>query len=217
VRTIVGLMLMGAMVASGLVANAMAEGLPQPPRPTTSTDPDHCRWIWWSGVLPMGGSIGVWTERCDLVTGRWELDYTATLPGFRLTIDDEEQAAVIQVFAKPAEADISTILPELRRRGYIPDDDECVFRAALDETMMSVGPTPRTRAVFEIVPTGSRLAAHEATPDDEVPEPQCGEYGWSAEGVRYFLTDVAHSDRVIYVNIGQDGMMFDQSTIALAD
>jgi hypothetical protein len=179
-----------------LALPALAQ-VPQPPQPTHSTDSEQCRWQWWSGALPMGGSIGAWTERCEFATGLWELDYTANLPGFWLTIDGEEEVPVIQVFAKPADADIAAILPELRQRGYIPDDDECVFRPAMDSTLMIAGPTPRTQALFEIMPVGSRLAALEATPDDEVPEPPCGEYGWSTHGTRYFVTDTRHPDKVI--------------------
>jgi hypothetical protein len=82
---------------------------------------------------------------------------------------------------------------------------------------MTAGPAPRTRALFEIMPTGSRLAALEATPDDEIPEPPCGEYGWSTHGTRYFVTDVAHPDKVIYIDIGQDGMMFDQTSVSLVE
>jgi hypothetical protein len=199
-----------------LAPPALAQA-PQPPKPTKSTDAEHCRWRWWSGALPMGGSIGAWTEYCEFATGVWELDYTADLPGFWLTIDGEEQVPVIQVFAKPADADIAAILPELRERGYIPDDDECGFAPAMDSTLMTAGPAPRTRALFEIMPTGSRLAALEATPDDEIPEPPCGEYGWSTQGTRYFVTDVAHPDKVIYIDIGQDGMMFDQTSVSLVE
>lgn len=203
-----------AAVIAAIASPALAQ---QPPRPTESIDPDHCRWIWWSGALPAGGSLGAWTERCELATGLWELDYTATLPGFRLTIDGEEQATAIQAFIKPAEADISVILPELRSRGYIPDDDECIFEPASEATLQTIGPAPRTQAFFEIMPTGARLAAFEATPDDEVPEPPCGDYGWSTHGIRYFVSDIRHPDTVLYINIGQDGMMFDPRTVTLSE
>jgi hypothetical protein len=205
-----------AICFAGLSLPALAQ-VPQPPKPTYSTDAEHCRWIWWSGALPMGGSIGAWTERCDLATGLWELDYTATLPGFWLTIGGEEQAPVIQVFSKPADADVSAILSELRERGYIPDDDECIFVPASETTLRTVGPVPRTQTLYEIMPTGARLAQFEATPDDDVPEPPCGEYGWSTHGTRYFVTDTRHPDKVVYIDIGQDGMMFDQTSVTLIE
>lgn len=176
----------------------------RPPMPTGSSVPGSCTWEWKTG-----GGIGIWAERCDLRTGVWEPRFDASLPGFVLTIDGEPEGTILQVFDKPAEADISAILPTLREKGYIPDDDDCVFESA------AIRPAPRTVAFYEIRPVGKRLEAFDATPEDEVPEPPCGEYGWSTHGVRYFLTDTRFPDRVVYVNTGQDGTMFDDATITL--
>lgn len=203
------------LAAALLVAGMATSTHAQPAQPTQSTDPDHCRWSWSSGALPAGGSIGAWTERCTFATGVWELAYDDALPGFWLTVDGDKQEAVLQVFTKPADADVSAILPELRERGYIPDDDECTFAAPSQATLEMIGPTITTRAFYEIMPSGARLAAFEATPDDEVPEPPCGEYGWSTHGVRYFMTDLIHPGTVIYFNLGQDGTMFDPRTVTL--
>ncbi len=176
----------------------------RPPQPTHSTDPDECKWEWKEG-----GGIGVWTERCQFDTGVWEPKFNSGLPGFILTVDGESQGTILQVFAKPADRDIPAILPELRKRGYIPDDDECVF--ATDPDHPAAGPL----AFFTIMPTGSRKEAYEATPEDEVPDNPCGEYGWGPEGIRYFMTDTRHPDRAVYLNIGQDGTMFDPATVTL--
>jgi hypothetical protein len=204
-------------IAAAVVAFSTPAAAQQPPRPSESTDPDHCLWRWWSGALPMGGSVGAWTEACEFATGLWELDFDGALPGFWLTVDGHEQMPVIQVFAKAADADIAAILPELRRRGYIPDDEECVFKPASEETLKTIGSAPRTLAYFEIMPTGARFAALEATPADEVPEPPCGAYGWSTHGVRAFMSDVSHPDRIVYIDLGQDGTFFDPKTVTLVD
>lgn len=204
-------------IASAITFAAPANAQQQPPMPTHSTSESDCTWVWLTGALPMGGSIGVWTERCELRTGLWELEYAADLPGFRRTIDGEDRTPVIHVFAKPAEAGIDAILPELRAKGLMPNDDACVFAPASEWTLMSAGPMPRTQAALEIVPIGARLEAIEATPDDEVPEPQCGDYGSSTHGTRYFVTDTRHPDKVVYLDLGQDGMMFDQSTVTIVE
>lgn len=206
-----------AFAAACLLAATLPASAQQPPEPTHSTSEDHCGWRWLTGELPAGGSIGVWTERCALPTGLWEVEYTATLPGFWLTIAGEERIPVIHVFAKPAGAGIDAILPALRAGGLVPDDDECVFAPPSEGALMTIGPMPRTQAAFEIVPVGSRLAAIEATPDDEVPEPQCGDYGSSTHGTRYFVTDTRHPDKVVYLDLGQDGMMFDQSSVTIVE
>ena len=62
----------------------------------------------------------MWAERCAFDTGVWELEYEDDLPGFVLTVDGDEVDTVLQVFAKPADADVSALLPELRRRGISP-------------------------------------------------------------------------------------------------
>lgn len=175
-----------------------------PPQPAGSTDPTSCRWEWKEG-----GGVGIWAERCALETGVWEPRFEASLPGFVLTIDGEDQETILQVFSKPAVGDVSAILPVLRARGYIPDDEDCVFEPDEDRSVAG------TRTFFVIMPVGARKQAFDATPEDEVPEPPCGEYGWSTHGVRYFLTDTRFPDRVVYVNIGQDGTMFDEGTITL--
>lgn len=175
-----------------------------PPQPTHSRFPDRCRWEWKTG-----GGLGVWAEHCELDTGVWELRNDPDLPGFVLTVDGIDEAAVLQVFRKPPGADISAILPELRQRGYIPDDGECIFAPA------DIRPAERTIAFFDIRPTGARKTAFEATPEDEVPDPPCGDYGWSTHGVRYFMTDSRFPDRVVYINTGQDGLMFDPETVTL--
>lgn len=191
-------------LAASIVALASAAHAEPPPQPTGSSVPGSCTWEWKTG-----GGVGIWAERCDLQTGVWEPRFEASLPGFVLTIDGEDQGTILQVFDKPADADVSAILPVLREKGYIPDDGDCVFEPA------TIGPAPRTIAFYEIKPTGTRLEAFEATPDDEVPEPPCGDYGWSTHGIRYFFTDTRFPERVIYVDIGQDGTMFDDTTITL--
>ena len=174
----------------------------QPPMPEGSSVPGKCTWEWMTGA-----GVGIWAERCDLDTGLWTPRLDDTLPGFVLTIDGAPQETILQVFEKPADAGVDAILPALRAGGYIPDDDDCVFEAA------AIRPAPRTIAFHEIRPVGARLAAFEATPGDEVPEPPCGDYGWSTHGVRYFMTDTRFPERVLYVNVGQDGTMFDAASI----
>lgn len=193
-----------ALAVALIAATALPAYAQQPPQPTGGTDPANCTWEWKSG-----GGIGVWAERCKLPTGLFELAFRPDLPGFVLTIDGKDETTVLQVFDKPADSPVSAILPKLRERGYIPNDLDCVFAPA------AIRPAPRTLAFFEIVATGKRKAAFDATPKDEVPEPPCGEFGWSTHGVRYFLTDIARPDKVVYVNTGQDGMMFDPVTVTV--
>ena len=191
------------LAVAGLFALA-PPALAEPPMPTHSTDAGKCTWEW-----KVAGDLGVWAERCALDTGLWEIRERGDLPGFVLTIDGEEEATVLQVFEKGADADVAAILPVLRQKGYIPDDDDCLFEPA------AIRAAPRTIAFLQVMPTGARKAAFEATPEDEVPTPPCGDYGWSTHGIRYFMTDIRRPNRVVYVNTGEDGLMFDETTVTL--
>ncbi len=198
------------LAASVLLAIA-APASAAPPMPTYQTDAEKCRWEWQT-VPALGGTLGAWTEDCAM-NGQYKVVPDPDLPGFVLTVDGEPVANVVQVFAKPADAGVDAILPALRAGGYIPDDDDCVMKLATDATLQTIGPRPRTQAFFEVMPTGARLAAFEATPEDEVPEPPCPDYGWSTHGTRYFLHDLSRADRMIYIDVGQDGTMFDPRTL----
>lgn len=196
-------------VLAALLLPAAAHSAERPPMPTTSAIPGQCVWEW----VEFSG-LGLWAEKCN-ANGVYQVVARTDPPQFVLMVDGEPVATVVQAFDKPADADISAILPALRSYGYIPDDDECVFAPASEATLMTIGPRPRTFAFYEIVPTGARLAAVEATPADEVPEPQCGDYGSSASGTRFFQTDTRHPGKVVYVDLGQDGTMIDPATITL--
>jgi len=196
-------MRMAALAVLGLAGLALPASA-APPMPAYATDRERCTWEWKTGA-----GLGVWTERCALETGLWEVVPRDGLPGFVLTIDGRDEVTVLQVFDKPSEAGIEAILPTLRREGAIPDDEDCVFEPA------AIRPAPRTVAFYEIRPTGARRAAFEATPADEIPEPPCGDYGWSTHGIRYFMTDLRFPGRVVYVDTGEDGLMFDPASVTL--
>jgi hypothetical protein len=173
----------------------------RPLQPAQKTDP-ACEWQWLEGQ-----GVGLWAERCKLVTGDWHLVWEHEMPGFSLWVDDKRQGMVMQLFTLPKEAGINALLPELRSRALIADTDDCVFKPA------AVRPAPRTIQQFDIQPVGEALKRFEATPKDEVPEPPCGDYAWSTHGTRYFQTDLRHPGKVVYIDEGQDGTFFDPRTM----
>ena len=190
------------LTAAVLALSVPALAGERPPQPAAQTD-SACQWAWKSG-----GGVGLWTETCALETGVWTVDWNERETRFDLKLNGDMMTTVVQVFRKPADAPISAILPELKKRGSVPDTAECIFKPAEGASADKAG-----RALYEIRPTGARLAALEATPGDEVPEPPCGEYGWSTHGVRTFRLDPKHPGFVLYVNEGQDGTMIAPDTI----
>lgn len=167
-----------------------------------SVDAAQCR----QQVLRLDGLV-IDTSDCRYATGHWRVEVEPALPGLALWRDEERVDTVVQLFAKAPTDDITAILPALRSRGDIPDDDDCRF------VPEAVRPTVRTIALFEIRPFGARLQRLQATPADEIPDPPCGAMGWSTHGVRYFMTDLRRPDRVVYIDEGQDGTQIDPRSI----
>ena len=165
-----------------------------------------CAWAWKTG-----GGIGIWAQDCKLATGTWSVVWNEKIAGFQLSNNGEVIPTVLQIFKKDKDAPPSAILPELMKRGYIPNSQECVLVPA------QMRPAPRTIAFFEVRPMGERLKKFEATPEDQIPDPPCPDYGWSTHGIRYFQYDLRKPDVVLYIDEGQDGTFYDPKTITFED
>jgi hypothetical protein len=202
-----------AITAFLLMAHTIAPVLAVPAQPDHSTDSRLCVWEWQT-VAAYGRTVGAWTEDCNFGE-RWRLAPDASLPGFVLTIDGQASATVLHVLEKPADAPMSAVLPTLRADGVVPDDEDCMMKPAASTSLQTLGARPRTLAFFELMPVGARLAAFEATPEDAVPEPPCGDYGWSTHGLRLFQSDIRHPDLIIYMNFGEDGMQFEPRSVTV--
>jgi hypothetical protein len=194
------LILFSLLWITGSPSQAWAEV--RPAMPTHSTDKYGCEWQWLRG-----GGIGFWAENCKLATGNWHVDWESALPGFALWHDDDRVATVLQIFRKPPDASIDAVLPELKSRHYVPDVADCQFKP------VNIRPAPQTIAFYDIRPEGERLKDFEWAPKDQVPDPPCGEYGWSTHGIRYFISDLRQPELILYVNEGQDGTMIEPGSI----
>jgi hypothetical protein len=188
------------IVAAVLLAVAGCATAPNAPSSDSGAEP--CEWRTLES-----GPFSLRAQTCRHANGVWQVRAEPELPGFGLWHDDQRVTTVVQWFAKAADAPVDAILPELRARGLIPNDEQCVLRPA-------PRPGPRTHAYHDIRPIGARLAALQATPADEIPDPPCGEAGWSTHGVRYFMTDMRTPEWVLYVNEGQDGTLIDARSVA---
>ena len=175
-----------------------------PPSPFYATDKLACSWHW-----VIGKGIGAWAESCKFETGSWEVQYDPQNDYFTLSVDSSSAYPVLRQFHKKPEDGPEVLLPELRKAGLIPDDDLCQFAPAENQA------GPQGWSLWEIVPVGSRKEEFEQLPDDEMPEPPCGEIGYAVDYVGFFMISNSHKDRVLFVNLGQDGNMFDAFSIAL--
>ena len=155
-----------------------------------------------------GKGIGLWTERCKFDTGLWDVIYDEAKDLFALRVDAGEPYPVLRQFRKAGGA--QALLADLKSSGLVLDDAECVMAQVADL------PAPGWTA-WQVVPTGKRKEAFDSIVQVEVPEPPCGEIGYRVDLVGFFMVNDAKPDRVLYVNLGQDGTMIDINSITLGD
>jgi hypothetical protein len=175
-----------------------------PPAPLHATDTTHCNWLWRSG-----GGLGLWTEQCRFESGLWEVRYDAAADRFALSVDNGEPYTVLQQFRNPGGA--LAILPDLKARGMVTDDAECVMAPA------SAQPVPAGWSAFQVLPTGARKAAFDAQVQQEIPDPPCGPLGYAVNSIGFFMVRAGQPDRVLYVNLGQDGTLIELDSVTFTN
>lgn len=175
-----------------------AEGAP--PSPFYATDLKACHWVWVTGK-----GTGVWTEDCTFDTGRWQVSYDEANDYFALAVNGEDAVPVLRSFVKAGGPD--ALLPDLKAKGLVLDDKDCVFRTATEPL------APKGWTAWEVVPVGQKKAAFDALPDDEVPDPPCGELGMAVDSIGFFMVKDGVPDRIVHLNLGQDGTMIDPASV----
>lgn len=197
---------MYALALAALFAgSAVTEASTRPAKPESSRTgtPDQCRWVW-----VQGRGLGLWSEACTLPTGRWRVVWRARTQSFELLRNGRREDTVVRLWSVPTDDPLGALLKILKDQAQVPDNgNDCVF------VPQALRAEVRTRAFFVIKPRAGDPPAITAT--GEIPEPPCGELGASTHGLRYFMTDLRQPGRVIYVNEGQDGMLFDPRSITL--
>jgi hypothetical protein len=175
-----------------------------PPAPFYATDRKNCSWVWEKGK-----GIALWTERCKFDTGLWDVIYDADKDLFSLRVDAGEPYPVLRQFRKDGGA--QALVADLKSSGLVLNDAECVMARVQDQ------PSPPGWTAWQVVPIGKRKEAFDSVVQVEVPEPPCGEIGYRVDLVGFFMVNDAKPDRVLYVNLGQDGTMIDINSITLGD
>lgn len=175
----------------------------EPPAPFYATDKKACQWAW-----VQGRDMGLWTERCRFDTGLWEVSYDAAEDRFALSVDRGQPYRVLQQFHA---ASAAALLPELKAKGLVLDDAECVMAQVADQ------PVPEGWTAYQVVPTGKRKEAFDSVVQIEVPDPPCGELGYRVDSIGFFMAKEGAPGRVFYANLGQDGTMIDLASLTLKD
>lgn len=172
-----------------------------PPRPSYQSG-EECVWKWEGGL-----HVGFWREECMFATGFWtvaEQDEST----YAVVVTDEEGTyaydTALHVFLKEPTDDIESILPKLVSSALLPENAECSFiaRAQIDgKSEYTLEPFGKTKEMYDAQSAG-----------DEVPDDPCGAYGVGQADRRFVIYDTDPA-KVIYINNGQDGSFFDESSI----
>jgi hypothetical protein len=184
------------------VSGQTADGAPA--MPVYNTEKSSCVWSWKAGK-----GIGLWTEDCQFESGRWDVAYDEGSDLFALRVDAGDPFPVVRHWRKDGGLSPEQLLPELKANGLVLDDAECVFEVSAEQA------APAGWTQWHVKPIGKRKAAYDAQPADEVPEPACGELGYAVDFIGFFMVHKNHPNRVVYVNLGQDGTMIDLPSITL--
>jgi len=151
----------------------------------------------------------VWTEECKFSTGLWAVAYDPAKDNFSLSVDGKNPYPVLRQFHKNPDEALDVLLKDFKAKGLVSNDTECKFEKSQDQKSTGAW------EFYVIAPTGGLKEKFDALPKDEIPDPPCGEIGYAVDFVGYFMIDRKHPDRVLYVNLGQDGTMFDPTSISL--
>jgi hypothetical protein len=93
----------------------------------------------------------------------------------------------------------------------VTDDAECVMAPA------SAQPVPAGWSAFQVLPTGARKAAFDAQVQQEIPDPPCGPLGYAMNSIGFFMVRAGQPDRVLYVNLGQDGTLIELDSVTFTN
>lgn len=190
------------VLAWGAAVHFGAPEFQRPPIPVWQTDAQRCTWEW-----RRGGDMGLWAETCQFATGSWQVIWDADLRAFVLRHDGVNRGVLVQSWPIGAKDGIQGLTSVFRDAGHLKGNVDCVWRRAPELVAR------RSGEFFVLSPAAAD--AMRPSPAGEVPDPQCGPYGASSHGVRYFYIDPRWPDRVIFVDEGQERPLFDPASITV--
>ena len=173
-----------------------------------------CRW-----EQKTGAGLRIMTQTCDYGFRRVQIIPNETLPVFTEQFQDQDKNGkygkwenvgnVIEVFSLKVGQNIESLLPKLTtKQNDFPEGATCDFEKS--DTYNIPG-----KSRYVLTPTGATKKAYELSSADEVPTPPCGKYGIDADAESYFEVQDKHPNVALFVNIGQDTPMFDETQIEI--
>jgi hypothetical protein len=195
-----GLFCLVLLAVSALPALALA------PTPSRKASKDCA----WHTLSDPGLGLAAWVQSCDY--GKRKIEFRVGKGALLMHYSDGDSSQpVIDVFdlksGESAEAGLRRIFVE-------HTDKKVAARCVLSRYTES--PTPKGVEHYTFVPDKAYQKQLDAKHEDGVPDPPCGDFGISYDGIGYFEVQPASAARkVLFVNVGQDEPLFDEMTLQL--
>jgi hypothetical protein len=198
------LLVLGASLAATLLAATPALAETAPSRAPVK----GCT---WEKISDAKLGLEAWVQRCDF--GFRKIDFT--IAGSALAIrysDGGAPEAVVDVFdLEPGET------PEAGMKRILAARTDKAVAARCTLVPYHVAPPRPGAKLYMFAPDAAYAKELTAKADpDEVPEPPCGPFGVSPDGIQYFEAQPEGGARkLLFVRAGQDEPLFDERTLRL--
>src|SRR4051794_26593175 len=163
-----------------------------------SRAPDKgCKWEKFSDI-----GLEAWVERCDY--GFRKIDFVAQGTSLAMRYSDGgKPEPVIDVIDRlPNESGEAAVT-----RIFAAHSDKALVKKCVPRPFRGMQPRKDVQRYTFVL---KNPKAMKKTPDGDVPEPQCGPWGDSADGIQYFEV---HPKKILFVRVGQDIPLFDEQTL----
>jgi hypothetical protein len=185
-------------------------------KPSRAAD-EKCAWEKFSDAA-LG--LDAWVERCDYGSDR-KVDFVRSGDSLAIRYSDEgnKPDPLIDVFALQAK---ETPEQAITRIFKAHTDPALVAKCELQPFRYPDMPTPAGAKRYTFLPnkafqkTLDAKAAAEKDKDGDIPDPPCGDWGDSPDGIQYFEAQPERgATHVMFVRVGQDIPLFDEDTLRL--
>jgi hypothetical protein len=184
----------------------------QPPRAQAS-EPSRkpLKGCAWEKLSDPALGLEAWVQRCDF--GFRKIDFKVAKGSLLIHWSDgggstEPVVDVLDLLrGETPEAGIQRIYASHTDKKLVA---HCVLRSYTE------GTTPPGVKRFTFVPDARYRKPLDARKEEGVPDPPCGDWGESPDGIGYFEVQPASGARkVLFVRVGQDEPLFDEKTLRL--
>jgi hypothetical protein len=163
-----------------------------------------------------GSGLSVWSYACPAEFGNVRLVADPALPGFSLEGTQDgvtSRSPAIIVFEKAADADVPSIVEQVRAKSPGPDTATCALEQIQGEYMMpnawAFVPTGEAKARWEAAVGGNDLG-------DAPEQGPCGPLGPQIVGDRAFVVVPGDPTKVAFIEFGSEIQIFDPATLRAA-